>query len=149
MKLTRSSPVCPTTLIGITLRRRNGWLQSVWRYAQLLTFVFYIRDFNVCEIHFSFTHLIMVLQEWIQQNHILSIVLRDSLHQPQYVEKLEKILRFVIKEKALTMQDLDNIWAAQVLCNWSFKKNKKLKPKSPYSWFYQLLLFSYGGKNQS
>lgn len=54
-------------------------------------------------------------QEWIQQNHILSIVLRDSLHQPQYVEKLEKILRFVIKEKALTMQDLDNIWAAQVI----------------------------------
>ena len=53
-------------------------------------------------------------KEWIQQNHILTIVLRDSLHQPQYVEKLEKILRFVIKEKALTMQDLDNIWAAQV-----------------------------------
>ncbi|XP_043927770.1 probable ubiquitin carboxyl-terminal hydrolase FAF-X [Protopterus annectens] len=51
--------------------------------------------------------------EWIQQNSILSIVLRDSLHQPQYVEKLEKILRFVIKEKALTLQDLDNIWAAQ------------------------------------
>lgn len=54
------------------------------------------------------------VQEWIQQNNILSIVLRDSLHQPQYVEKLEKILRFVIKEKALTLQDLDNIWAAQV-----------------------------------
>ncbi|XP_062303511.1 probable ubiquitin carboxyl-terminal hydrolase FAF-X isoform X2 [Osmerus eperlanus] len=53
------------------------------------------------------------MAEWIQQNHILSIVLRDSLHQPQYVEKLEKILRFVIKEKALTMQDLDSIWAAQ------------------------------------
>ncbi|CAB1346501.1 unnamed protein product, partial [Coregonus sp. 'balchen'] len=53
------------------------------------------------------------MAEWIQQNHILSIVLRDSLHQPQYVEKLEKILRFVIKEKSLTMQDLDNIWAAQ------------------------------------
>ncbi|KAJ7403014.1 hypothetical protein BTVI_81298 [Pitangus sulphuratus] len=52
-------------------------------------------------------------KEWIQQNNILSIVLRDSLHQPQYVEKLEKILRFVIKEKALTLQDLDNIWAAQ------------------------------------
>lgn len=69
-------------------------------------------------------HLLCILhQEWIQQNHILSIVLRDSLHQPQYVEKLEKILRFVIKEKALTMQDLDNIWAAQVhckkLCFWS------------------------------
>ncbi|XP_042614954.1 probable ubiquitin carboxyl-terminal hydrolase FAF-X isoform X2 [Cyprinus carpio] len=53
------------------------------------------------------------MAEWIQQNNILSIVLRDSLHQPQYVEKLEKILRFVIKEKALTLQDLDSIWAAQ------------------------------------
>ncbi|KAG8507344.1 putative ubiquitin carboxyl-terminal hydrolase FAF-X, partial [Galemys pyrenaicus] len=53
------------------------------------------------------------MAEWIQQNNILSIVLRDSLHQPQYVEKLEKILRFVIKEKALSLQDLDNIWAAQ------------------------------------
>lgn len=58
--------------------------------------------------------MLFVRQEWIQQNNILSIVLRDSLHQPQYVEKLEKILRFVIKEKALTLQDLDNIWAAQV-----------------------------------
>lgn len=29
------------------------------------------------------------------------------------MEKLEKILRFVIKEKALTLQDLNNIWAAQ------------------------------------
>lgn len=32
----------------------------------------------------------------------------------QYVEKLEKILRFVIKEKALSLEDLDSIWAAQV-----------------------------------
>ncbi|XP_075815088.1 ubiquitin carboxyl-terminal hydrolase 9Y-like [Microtus pennsylvanicus] len=53
------------------------------------------------------------MAEWIQQNNILSIVLQDSLHQLQYVEKLEKILRFVIKEKALTLQDLNNIWAAQ------------------------------------
>ncbi|XP_045433075.1 probable ubiquitin carboxyl-terminal hydrolase FAF-X isoform X6 [Pipistrellus kuhlii] len=53
------------------------------------------------------------MAEWIQQHNILSIVLRDNLHQPQYVEKLEKILRFVIKEDALTLQDLDNIWAAQ------------------------------------
>ena len=44
---------------------------------------------------------------------MLSIVLRDSLHQPQYVEKLEKILRFMIKEKALTLPDLDRIWEAQ------------------------------------
>lgn len=72
-------------------------------------------DVPVPETHCSFfLHPFIPPQEWIQQNHILSIVLRDSLHQPQYVEKLEKILRFVIKEKALTMQDLDNIWAAQV-----------------------------------
>ncbi|KAK3543073.1 hypothetical protein QTP70_010537 [Hemibagrus guttatus] len=65
--------------------------------------------------------------EWIQQNNILSIVLRDSLHQPQYVEKLEKILRFVIKEKALTLQDLDNIWAAQESwTNASKKQREKL-----------------------
>ena len=41
-------------------------------------------------------------------------MLRDSLHQPQYAEKLEKILRFMIKEKALTMEDLDRLWDAQV-----------------------------------
>ena len=45
---------------------------------------------------------------------MLSIVLRDSLHQPQYVEKLEKIVRFMIKEKSLTLEDLDKIWDAQV-----------------------------------
>lgn len=87
------------------------------RSAQPLTFVRCINDISVSEVHFCFLCLLILPQEWIQQNHILSIVLRDSLHQPQYVEKLEKILRFVIKEKALTMQDLDNIWAAQVHCN--------------------------------
>ena len=54
------------------------------------------------------------VQEWIQENQVLDTVLRDSLHQPQYVEKLEKIIRFMIKEKALTPQDLDKIWEAQV-----------------------------------
>ena len=44
---------------------------------------------------------------------MLEIVLRDSLHQPQYVEKLEKILRFIIKERTLTLDDLDAVWAAQ------------------------------------
>ena len=42
-------------------------------------------------------------------------MLRDSLHQPQYVEKLEKIVRFVTKEKSLTLHDLDMIWEAQVI----------------------------------
>lgn len=53
------------------------------------------------------------MARWIKDNHVLEIVLRDSMHQIQYVEKLEKILRFVIKERALTLTDLDNIWAAQ------------------------------------
>ncbi|XP_049853945.1 probable ubiquitin carboxyl-terminal hydrolase FAF-X isoform X1 [Schistocerca gregaria] len=53
------------------------------------------------------------MAKWIKENKVLQIVLRDSLHQPQYVEKLEKILRFVIKERALTLEDLDNVWAAQ------------------------------------
>ncbi|KAH1013809.1 hypothetical protein HUJ04_002748 [Dendroctonus ponderosae] len=54
------------------------------------------------------------MAKWIIDNKVLEIVLRDSLHQPQYVEKLEKILRFVIKEKALSLGDLDAVWAAQV-----------------------------------
>jgi hypothetical protein len=54
------------------------------------------------------------MAKWIEDNHVLQIILRDSLHQPQYVEKLEKIIRFAIKEKALTTEDLDTIWAAQV-----------------------------------
>ncbi|RWS27831.1 putative ubiquitin carboxyl-terminal hydrolase FAF-X-like protein [Leptotrombidium deliense] len=53
------------------------------------------------------------MAQWITDNKVLQIVLRDSLHQPQYVEKLEKIIRFVIKEKALTLEDLDDLWAAQ------------------------------------
>ncbi|XP_066599991.1 ubiquitin carboxyl-terminal hydrolase 9X [Prorops nasuta] len=53
------------------------------------------------------------MAKWIKENGVLEIVLRDSLHQPQYVEKLEKILRFIIKERALTLEDLDAVWAAQ------------------------------------
>jgi len=53
------------------------------------------------------------IAKWICENNVLKIVLRDSLHQPQYVEKLEKIIRFVIKEKAFTIKDLDDLWAAQ------------------------------------
>ena len=53
------------------------------------------------------------MAEWLNLNNVLKIVLRDSLHQPQYVEKLEKIVRFIIKEKTLSLQDLDDLWAAQ------------------------------------
>ena len=35
---------------------------------------------------------------WIKENNLIKIVLRDSLHQPQYVEKLEKIIRYVSED---------------------------------------------------
>uniref|UniRef100_A0A2M4DNF9 ubiquitinyl hydrolase 1 n=1 Tax=Anopheles darlingi TaxID=43151 RepID=A0A2M4DNF9_ANODA len=53
------------------------------------------------------------MAQWIRSNRVLAIVLNDSLHQSQYVEKLEKILRFLIKEKALSFDDLDAVWNAQ------------------------------------
>lgn len=67
-----------------------------------------------------------LLQDWVQNNQVLTIVLRDSLHQPQYVEKLEKILRFMIKEKALTSEDLDKLWEAQVCCHTILYNNQIL-----------------------
>ena len=51
---------------------------------------------------------------WLKDNKVLQIVLQGNLHQPQYVEKLEKVIRFLIKEKVLSMEDLDDIWAAQI-----------------------------------
>ncbi|KAH8382269.1 hypothetical protein KR009_002590 [Drosophila setifemur] len=53
------------------------------------------------------------MAQWIKTSDVLGIVLKDSLHQPQYVEKLEKIIRFLIKEQALTLDDLDAVWRAQ------------------------------------
>lgn len=53
------------------------------------------------------------LAAWIKDVDVLGIVLKDSLHQPQYVEKLEKIVRFLIKEKSLSLEDLAAIWRAQ------------------------------------
>lgn len=63
------------------------------------------------------------MAKWIQENDVLNIVLRDCMHQPQYVEKLEKILRFLIKEKALTLKDLDKIWESQVGKHEAIEKN--------------------------
>ena len=55
-----------------------------------------------------------MVAKWLQDNHVLVIVLKDNLHQPQYVEKLEKIIRFTIKAKTLSLKDLDTIWMAQI-----------------------------------
>ena len=52
-------------------------------------------------------------QAWIKENNVLEVVLRENLHQPQYVEKLDKMLKFCIREKVLSIEDLDKIWASQ------------------------------------
>ncbi|UJR08730.1 hypothetical protein I4U23_012987 [Adineta vaga] len=61
--------------------------------------------------------------QWLQENQILDIVLRDCLHQPQYVEKLEKLLRFIIKEQALSRDDLAKIWNAACGKHEAIEKN--------------------------
>lgn len=53
------------------------------------------------------------LSVWIRENNVLAIVFRDNLHQAQYVEKLDRLVRFCIKEKVLSLDDLDRIWSAQ------------------------------------
>ena len=87
---------------------------------------------NGCKSHFAslpntFLHnnffFVKFIKKWIQENDVLDIVLRDCMHQPQYVEKLEKILRFLIKEKALTLKDLDKIWESQVGKHEAIEKN--------------------------
>ena len=37
----------------------------------------------------------------------------ENLHQPQYVEKLERLIRFLCKYKALNSEQLDLLWSAQ------------------------------------
>ncbi|CAF1148229.1 unnamed protein product [Rotaria sordida] len=61
--------------------------------------------------------------KWIEDHQILDIVLRDCLHQPQYVEKLERILRFMIKEQALSRNDLAKIWNASCGKHEAIEKN--------------------------
>ena len=41
---------------------------------------------------------------WIKENQVIKIVLRDNLHQPQYVEKLEKMIRLVDFCKTVTYE---------------------------------------------
>lgn len=54
---------------------------------------------------------------------MLDLVLRDCLHQPQYVEKLEQLIRFLAREKALTRDDLDKIWSASSGKHEAIEKN--------------------------
>lgn len=84
-----------------------------YKYEVYLTYTLSIFCLLLFVVACYVKNCLVYFQKWIKENKVLQIVLRDSLHQPQYVEKLEKILRFIIKERALTLEDLDNIWAAQ------------------------------------
>ena len=45
--------------------------------------------------------------------HYIVIYISSPTPSPQYVEKLDKLVRFCIKERVLSVEDLDRIWAAQ------------------------------------
>lgn len=53
------------------------------------------------------------LARWICEQNVLQVVLMENLHQPQYVEKLERLIRFLCKLKALNSDQLDLLWNAQ------------------------------------
>uniref|UniRef100_A0A5K3FTL0 ubiquitinyl hydrolase 1 n=1 Tax=Mesocestoides corti TaxID=53468 RepID=A0A5K3FTL0_MESCO len=45
---------------------------------------------------------------------VLSLLLRENLHQPQYVERVTWVVQFLIETGELSLEDLDEIWEAQV-----------------------------------
>jgi ubiquitin carboxyl-terminal hydrolase 9/24 len=91
----------------------NGKMNALNEINKMLSYVSYYphrhqQSEDECE-----TMTAEKLAKWIKDVDVLGIVLKDSLHQPQYVEKLEKIVRFLIKEKSLSLEDLAAIWRAQ------------------------------------
>ncbi|TNN12696.1 putative ubiquitin carboxyl-terminal hydrolase FAF-X [Schistosoma japonicum] len=52
--------------------------------------------------------------QWITDIKLLKLLLRENLHQLQYVEKVEEIIRFMIRKLLLTSNDLDIIWESQI-----------------------------------
>lgn len=90
----------------------NGKMNALNEINKVLGYVSYYPHRQITEDEVDVLNAEKMAQ-WIRENDVIGIVLRDSLHQPQYVEKLEKILRFLIKEKSLTLSDLDAVWRAQ------------------------------------
>ncbi|KAL5107250.1 putative ubiquitin carboxyl-terminal hydrolase FAF-Y [Taenia crassiceps] len=50
---------------------------------------------------------------WLKDNQVLSLLLRANLHQPQYVEKVTRVVQFLVEMQELSLEDLDEIWEAQ------------------------------------
>ena len=51
--------------------------------------------------------------EWLLQNDVMAVMLRDNLHQAQYVEKVHRVIKFYIDKKILSSGHLDSMWEAQ------------------------------------
>jgi ubiquitin carboxyl-terminal hydrolase 9/24 len=90
----------------------NGKMNALNEINKLLSYVCYYPHRQQSDDEVD-TLTAEKMAKWIKETDVLGIVLKDSLHQPQYVEKLEKILRFLIKEKALTLDDLAAVWRSQ------------------------------------
>ena len=50
--------------------------------------------------------------DWAQDK-ILPVLLHDSLHLTQYVERVSKVLQFMIEQNVLTNEDIQMIWNAR------------------------------------
>ena len=90
----------------------NGKMNALNEINKLLSYVCYYPHRQQSDDEVD-TLTAEKMAKWIKETDVLGIVLKDSLHQPQYVEKLEKILRFLIKEKTLTLDDLAAVWRSQ------------------------------------
>ncbi|KAL7058989.1 hypothetical protein AAHC03_013483 [Spirometra sp. Aus1] len=53
------------------------------------------------------------LMLWLNKNQVLTFLLRENLHQPQYAEKVTKVVQFITERQKLSLKDLQEIWDAQ------------------------------------
>lgn len=90
----------------------NGKMNALNELNKLIT-CFSNENFNRSPIN-DFMLTSDQMAQWLIENKVLEIVLKDYLHQFQYVEKLEIIIRFLIKENCLSFDCLDKIWNAQL-----------------------------------
>eukprot|EP00051_Salpingoeca_urceolata_P010816 m.132959 g.132959 ORF g.132959 m.132959 type:complete len:2404 (+) comp16869_c0_seq3:193-7404(+) len=54
------------------------------------------------------------LADWMDQNNLVDVVLKNNLHQQQYVSKLIFMFQFLMREQRLTREHLSAIWQAQI-----------------------------------
>eukprot|EP00047_Mylnosiga_fluctuans_P003754 m.230773 g.230773 ORF g.230773 m.230773 type:complete len:2224 (-) comp12113_c0_seq1:1381-8052(-) len=55
-----------------------------------------------------------IIADWLVANDVVALLLKERLHQAQYVSKVEEILRFLIAERRITTDHLTLLWKAQL-----------------------------------